>query len=185
MLNRLIVVILAMAIAACGGGTVVPSATPTPQPFPSPSGPQAMWTTMQSPLFPSEWPPTMSTTWVRYTFEYGRNPTKLMDGVYVTQPLSRTIVRRDGTEGESTTLSTALDDAGIQGVKPLDAASSTALGKEPQVQAQLLALQAMPDEATAAQVRGYYRVWVGLNGAFTGFIHPSHAAFLEWIESDQ
>ncbi len=163
----------------------MPSATPTPQPFPSPSGPQAMWTMMQSPLFPSEWPPTTLTTWVRYTFAYGRNPTKLMDGVYVTQPLSRTIVQRDGTDGEATTLRTAFEEAGIQGVKPLDAASSTALGKEPQVQAQLLQLQVTPDEAVAAEVRGYYRVWVGLNGVFAKFIRPSHAAFFEWIEAGQ
>lgn len=184
MLKPMLVVLLSMLITACGG-TTMSNATPTPRPYASPSGPQAMWTMMQSPLFPSEWPPTASTTWVRYTFEYGRNPTKLMDGVYVTRPLTRTIVQRDGTDGAATTLRTAFEEAGIQGVKPLDAASSTALGKEPQVQAQLLKLQALPDAATAAQVREYYRVWVGLNGVVTKFIRPSHAAFLEWIESDQ
>jgi len=185
MLNRMIVVMLAMLIAACGGGTAMSNATPTPRPYASPSGPQAMWTMMQSPLFPSEWPPTASTTWVRYTFEYGRNPTKLMDGAYVTQPLTRTIVQRDGSDGEATTLSTALEEAGIQGVKPLDAASSAVLGKGAQVQAQLLALQALPDEAVAAQVREYYRVWVGLNGTITKFIRPNHTAFFEWIEAGQ
>lgn len=161
------------------------NATPTPRPYASPSGPQAMWTMMQSPLFPSEWPPTASTTWVRYTFAYGNNPTRLMDGAYVTQPLTRTIVQRDGTAGESTTLGSALEEAGIQGVKPLDAASSAAQGKGTQVQAQLLSLQASPDETVTAEVRAYYRVWVGLNGAFAKFIRPDHATFFQWIESEQ
>lgn len=186
MLKRMLVVMLAMLIVACGaGGTPMPSATSTPQPFPSPAGPQAMWTTMQSPLFPSEWPPTAATTWVRYTFAYGRNPTTLIDGVYVTKPLTRTLIQRDGTEGTATTLRTEFEEAATQGVKPLDAASSTALGTSAQVETQLLSLQAAPDEAVAAEVRAYYRVWIGLNGAFTKFIHPSHVAFLEWIGTGQ
>lgn len=141
------------------------------------------WSTIQSPLFPSEWPPTSSTVWVRYTFAYGANPTTLMDGAYVTKPLTRTIVRRDGRDGEVITLSTALESVGIQGVKPLDAASSTVLGKGSQVQAQCLQLQSMPDETAAAELREYYRVWVKLNGAFTGFIRVNHAAFFDWIDS--
>jgi hypothetical protein len=144
-----------------------------------------MWSTTQSPLFPTEWPPTTSTTWVRYSFAYGRNPTTLMDGAYVTRPLTRTVVQRDGTDGAATTLSTALEEAGTQGVKPLDAASSTTLGKGPQVQARCLQLQSMPDEASAVELREYYRVWLSLNGAFTKFIRPDHAAFLEWIEVAQ
>jgi hypothetical protein len=161
----------------------MPGATSTPEPPSQPAGMPTTWTTTQSPLFPTEWPPTPSTTWVRYTFAYGNNPTTLMDGAYVTQPLTRTVVRRDGADGETTTLNTALESAGIQGVKPLDAASSTALGKGPQVQAQCLQWQSLPDEAAAAEVREYYRVWMDLNGVFTGFIRSDHAAFLDWIEA--
>jgi hypothetical protein len=179
------ILLLAMVIAACGGGTSMPSVTSTPKPPEPPPGMPTMWTTMQSPVFPSEWPPTASTTWVRYTFAYGNNPAKLMDGAYVTQPLTRTLVQRDGTAGESMTLSTVLEEAGIQGVRPLDAASSAALGKGAQAQTQLLALQAAPDETVTAEVRGYYRVWVNLNGAFAKFIRPNHAAFFDWIEAGQ
>lgn len=164
----------------------MPSATSTPKPPAPPSGGMpTMWTTTQSPLFPSEWPPTAATTWLRYTFAYGTNPTTLMDGAYVTQPLTRTLIQRDGTDGAATTLSTVLEEASTQGVKPLDGASSAALGKGAQVQAQLLQLQAAPDQTVAAEVRGYYRVWISLNGAFTKFIRSNHAAFFEWIESDQ
>ncbi|MFN8595511.1 MAG: hypothetical protein U0559_04920 [Anaerolineae bacterium] len=161
----------------------MPSDTPTPKPPSPPSGMPTMWTTLQSPLFPDEWPPTSSTTWVRYTFAYGNNPTQLADGAYVTQPLTRTIVQRDGANGEASTLSTELESAGIQGVKPLDAASSAALGKGAQVQVKCLQLQSTPDDATAAELREYYRVWVNLNGAFVKFIRANHAAFFEWVDS--
>ena len=83
---------------------------------------------MQSPLFPNEWPPTASTTWVRYAFAYGSNPTTLMDGAYVTKPLTRTVIQRDGTDGEAITLSTALESASTQGVTPLDANSKASVG---------------------------------------------------------
>ena len=159
--------------------------TPTPQPPSPPSGMPTMWTTTQSPVFPSEWPPTANTQWVRYTFAYGTNPTTLMDGAYVTRPLTRTVVQRDGTDGEATTLSTVLEDAGIQGVRPLDAASSAALGKGAQVQTQLLSLQAAPDQAAAVELRTYYRVWVNLNGVIAKSIRPNHAAFFQWIEAEQ
>jgi hypothetical protein len=142
-----------------------------------------MWTTMQSPLFPDEWPPTASTVWVRYTFAYGNNPGRLADGAYVTRPLTRTTVRRDGTNGEVMISGTALESAGIQGVRPLDAASGATLGKGARVQAKSLQLQSMPDEATAAEVRGYYRVWVSLNGVFTALVRSDHEAFLEWVDS--
>jgi len=135
MKHLIIILLLAMLITACGGGATVPSATSTPKSSVPPSGLPTMWSTTQSPLLPSEWPPTASTTWVRYTFAYGTNPTTLMDGAYVTQPLMRTIVQRDGTDGEATTLSISLEEADIQGVKPLDAASSAVLGKGAQVQA--------------------------------------------------
>lgn len=177
------IALLAMLIAACGG-TAMPSDTPTPRPPSPPSGMPTMWTTTQSPLFPSEWPPTASTTWARYTFAYGTNPTTLMDGAYVTQPLTRTLVQRDGIDGAAATLSTALEEAGTQGVKPLDAASSAALGKGAQVQALCLQLRDLPDDAAAAELRGYYRVWVGLNGAFVKFIRPDHAMFFQWLESE-
>lgn len=175
---------LTIMIAACGG-TVLPGATSTSKPPSQPDGLPTMWSTTQSPLFPLEWPPTSAMTWVRYTFAYGTNPMTLMDGAYVTRPLTRTVVQRDGTDGEAITLSTALEEAGIQGVRPLDAASSAALGKGPQVQARCLQLQTLPDEASAVELREYYRVWVSLNGAFAKFIRPDHAAFFEWIEVAQ
>ena len=103
----------------------------------------------------------------------------------MTQPLTRTIVRRDGRDGEATTLSTALESASIQGVTPLDANSKAALDTGAAVSARCLKLTALPDEQTAVELRTYYRTWIKFNGAFAAFIRPGHAAFLDWINAAQ
>lgn len=151
--------------------------TPTPQ-LP------IMWRTTQSPVFPSEWPPTSATAWRRYTFAYGSNPSELADGVHVTRPLTQTVVQRDGTAGEAVTLSTALESVGIQGVAPLAAAASAVLKTGPQVQAQALHLTALPNETAAIELREFYRTWIKLNGAFAKQIRTEHADFFAWIEND-
>ena len=164
-------VILSAFMTAC---TVMNTATP--------SMPIA-WHTTQSPLFPDEWPPTASTVWTRYTFAYGSNPGALADGAYVTLPLTRTELRAAGASVLTTTLRTTLESAGIQGLQPLDATSSAALSTGPQIQEQCLQLHTMPDETAAVELRGYYRVWVKLNGAFAKLIQPDHAAFFDWLNS--
>jgi hypothetical protein len=163
---------LTILLAACTA-----TSAPAPQP-------PIMWRTTQSPLFPSAWPPTVSTTWVRYTFAYGTNPTTLMDGAYVSQPLTRTIIQRDGTVNEVSTLDTTLESVAIQGVAPLDAAASATLENGPQVQAQVLQLTTLPIETAAAELREFYRTWIKLNGAFAQQIRAEHAAFFDWIEND-
>lgn len=164
--------VLTILLAACAA----PS-TPTPQP-------PMMWRTTQSPVFPSEWPPTSATRWVRYTFAYGNSPSGLADGSYVTRPLTRTVVQRDGSVAQAIPLSTTLESVGIQGVSPLDAASSATLGQGPQIQARCLQLTALPDEALAAELREFYRMWLKLNGAFAKQIRVEHADFFAWIEND-
>lgn len=163
---------LAILMAACTA-----MSTPTPQ-LP------IMWRTTQSPVFPDQWPPTSSTKWVHYSFAYGSSPSGLADGMYVTRPLTRTVVQRDGSEGEAITLSTALESIGIQGVSPLEAASGAALNKGLQVQTQALQLTALPDESAAAELREYYRMWIKLNGVFAKQIRTEHKNFFDWIESD-
>lgn len=164
---------LTIVIAAC-------AATSTPMP-----SPPIMWRTTQSPVFPNEWPPTSSTTWTRYTFAYGNSPTTMLgDGMYVTRPLTRTAVRRDESEGNVIALSTVRESVGIQGVSPLDAASSAALNKGPQVQARLLQLTMLPDEAVAVELRDYYRTWINLNGTFVVQIRSEHRDFFDWLEND-
>jgi hypothetical protein len=165
--------VLTILLAAC-----TTTSTPTPQP-------PIMWRTTQSPVFPGEWPPTSATMWVRYTFAYGSSPIGLADGMYVTRPLTRTVMQRDGSEGEAITLSTTLESVGIQGVSPLDAAASAALKKGAQVQTQVLQLTALPDATAAAELREFYRTWIKLNGAFVKQVRAEHADFFDWIESDR
>jgi hypothetical protein len=75
-------VLVIIFLCACNFVTNLP--VPTKQPD------MTMWTKTESPLFPVTWLPTSNTVWVRYTFAYGNNPAKLMDGAYVTNPLSKT-----------------------------------------------------------------------------------------------
>jgi hypothetical protein len=167
-------VILAALSTACGATAL----TPTPD-LP------IAWHTQQSPLFPLEWPPTAATQWVRYTFAYGSQPTTLIDGVYLTRPLTRTEFQRDGSEGTVTTLNTALESVGMQGVAPLDATSNAALITGPQVQTHSLLLTTLPAATAAAELRAYYRMWIKLNGAFAQQIRSEHPAFFDWLESDR
>jgi hypothetical protein len=168
--------ILALLSTACEATAMTSAPTPA---FP------IAWHTQQSPVFPTEWPPTSATKWVRYAFAYGTNLTTLVDGVYVTRPLTRTEVQRDGSAGTATTLSTALGSVGIQGVAPLDATSNATLITGPQVQTQSLPLTALPTAAAAAELRAYYRMWIKLNGAFAQQIRSEHPAFFDWLEADR
>jgi hypothetical protein len=161
--------VLAILLAACTA-----TSTPTPQP-------PIMWRMTQSPVFPGEWPPTSATVWARYTFAYGSSPIGLADGMYVTRPLTRTVVQRDGSAGDATALNSTLESVGIQGVSPLDAAASATLKTGPQVQTQLLQLTALPDEVAAAELREFYRTWIKLNGAFAAQIRAEHAGFFDWL----
>jgi len=86
------------------------------------------WSKTESPLFPSNWPPTADTAWVSYTFAYGSNPAMLMDGAYVTSPLARTEWK--GNVSTTTKLSNEVKQASIQGVLPLDSQTLAILEKE-------------------------------------------------------
>jgi hypothetical protein len=140
-----------------------------------------LWNETASPLFPAEWPPTADTVWVRYTFAYGTNPTKLMDGAYVTLPLTKIEWR----EGQSTTTVLRSDktEAGVQGVRPLDAQTRTILESGQTVSDYCQSLTALPDPALpqTAALLAYYRAWFANNGAFLGFIRGEHAGFIDWV----
>lgn len=146
---------------------------------------EIMWTKMDSPLFPSTWPPTSDTVWVRYTFAYGFNPSRLMDGNYVTLPLSKT----EWKAGTSTTtvLSEEMMQAAVQGVVPLDEHSRLILESGPQVSDYCLALTTLPDLAQdeAKTMLAYYKTWLQYNGAFAELIRADHAAFIDWVRQSQ
>lgn len=143
-----------------------------------------MWYETQSPLLPTTWPPSSDTVWVRYTFAYGSNPAHLMDGNYVSNPLSKTEWKA-GIES-TTVLSEEKTQAATQGVVPLDEQAQKILQNEGRISEFALKLTEMPN-AQAPEIKeflAYYRTWFKYNGAFLGLIRSTHGAFIEWVTQD-
>ncbi|MDD5393157.1 MAG: hypothetical protein PHE17_09080 [Thiothrix sp.] len=144
-----------------------------------------MWTKTESPLFPANWPPTSETVWVRYTFAYGKNPATLFDGSYVTRPLSKTEWKAGNSS--TTTLSTDMSQAAIQGVKPLDNETAAILKTGKQVSEYCLKMTELPkpNAPKTKEMLDYYQAWFKYNCAFLGLIRDNHAGFIDWVTNNQ
>ena len=139
------------------------------------------WSKTESPLFPSNWPPTADTVWVSYTFAYGSNPATLMDGAYVTSPLARTEWK--GNVSTTTELSNEVKQASIQGVLPLDSQTLTILEKGNQAFEYCLNMTELPnrDKQETKEMLAYYQAWFKYNGAFLTLIREDHVDFIDWV----
>ncbi len=165
--------LLIVVLSACNFAASLQTATAQPD--------MTVWKKTESPLFPANWPPTAGTTWVRYTFAYGSNPATLMDGAYVTYPLSKTEWK--GGITTTTDLSNDMTQAAVQGIIPLDSKTSKILENEKQVSAYCLNLTELPDPNMPAtkEMLAYYHAWFKYNGAFLGLIRDNHADFIDWV----
>jgi len=150
-------------------------------PFTSQSSDLTAWRKVRSPLFPSNWAPTADTVWVRYTFAYGLNPAELMDGEYVTKPLSKTECRGDVVK--TIVLSDEMTQAAIQGVIPLDEPTHLLLQNEKPVTGDCVMMTQLPDPnlPETKELIAYYRAWFKYNGAFLEFIRKDHKDFIDWV----
>jgi hypothetical protein len=149
---------------------------------PAPAMPDLTWMKTESPLFPSIWPPTADTVWVRYTFAYGSNPANLADGTYVSAPLSKTEMKAGGSP-TTTVLNNEMTKAGTQGVMPLDNQALEILKTEKRVSASCLGLTELPDPNNPAtqEILAYYQAWFKYNGAFLDLVRANHAGFIDWV----
>ena len=147
----------------------------------STTSPEIMWTETQSPFFPTTWPPSSNTTWVRYTFAYGNNSALLMDGSYVTNPLSKTKWKA-GIEA-TTELNKEKTQAAIQGVVPLDEETQKIFEDEKLVSEYCLTLTNLPDLNTpeAQKMLAYYKAWFKYNNAFVELVKSDHSEFINWV----
>jgi hypothetical protein len=180
-------VLLAISLCACNFAANFPTTNPpTATKQPDTTQPDmTVWKKKESPPFPSTWPPTPDTVWVRYTFAYGSNPPKLMDGVYVTAPLSKTEWKR-GTP-TTTELSSDMTQAAVQGVIQLDTQTIHILENEKQVSAYCLTITELPTRSTSKtkEMLAYYQAWFKYNGAFLGLIQKNHADFIDWVGTNK
>lgn len=92
------------------------------------------WSPAYSVLFPTEWPPTPNTLWIRYAYAQGMD-VNLHDGVYVSAPWARVELRGNSTIASIVPLSTRLEPVTTQGVVPIDAETQAMLAKEAEVSA--------------------------------------------------
>ena len=150
-------------------------------PITSQSSDLTAWRKVRSPLFPSNWAPTADTVWVRYTFAYGINPNELMDGEYVTKPLSKTECRGDIVK--TIVLSDEMTQAAIQGVIPLDKSTYQLLQNEKPVTGDCVTMTQLPDPnlPETEELIAYYSAWFKYNGAFLEFIRKDHKDFIDWV----
>lgn len=169
--------LLAIFICACNFAGALPKAASQPD--------MTVWRETGSPLFPLNWPPTLDTAWASYAFAYGSNPATLIDGNYVTSPLSKTEWKR-GTS-TTTVLSSDMKQAAVQGVVPLDEQASTILNSGSQVSAYCMKITALPDPTLpeTKDMLAYYQTWFKYNGAFLDLIRNDHADFIKWVEQSK
>jgi hypothetical protein len=138
------------------------------------------WKPAYSVLFPREWPPTPTTTWVRYAYAQGMDM-DLHDGVRVASPWARLELRGNSTTVTIVPLYAKLEPVTTQGITPIDAATQAVLAKEGDVSAYCLQLTALPNSAEVAQIRAFYQTWLKYNGALVDLIRADHTKFLAWV----
>ncbi len=140
------------------------------------------WRPAYSVLFPGEWPPTPTTTWIRYAYAQGMDM-DLHDAVRVAAPWAKLELRGNSATVTIVPLSAKLEPATIQGVQPIDAATQAMLAKGDAVSDYCLQLTTLPqpNSAQSADMRTFYRTWLKYNGALVDLIRAKHAKFLAWL----
>jgi hypothetical protein len=174
-------ILLALSFLACNFLTPAAGQDVT---SPDTASPEIKWSETQSPLLPVTWPPTADTVWVRYTFAYGSNPALLMDGNYVTNPLSKTEWKA-GVES-TIVLSEEMTQVAIQGMVPLDEETQKILDTESRVSEYCLNLTGLPDPNApeTQELLTYYRAWFKYNDTFLGLVRTDHADFIDWVTQE-
>jgi hypothetical protein len=141
------------------------------------------WQQADSVLFPSEWPPTANTIWVRYLYAQGVDMENLADAVRISPPWARVELRGNATTVTIVPLNTRLEPVTTQGMQPIDEATQAVLAKEDAVSVYCLALTALPQSKNpeVSEMRAFYQTWLKYNGALVDLIRSNHEKFLNWI----
>jgi hypothetical protein len=144
--------------------------------------PSLTWRPAYSVLFPNEWPPTPSTTWVRYAYAQGLD-LELHDAVRVSAPWAKLELRGNSDTVTIVPLTPKLEPVTTQGVQPIDEATQAALAQEAAVSTYCRQLTALPqpNSPQSTDMRAFYRTWLKYNGALVDLIRSNHAGFLAWV----
>jgi hypothetical protein len=148
--------------------------------------PPALWQRQQSPPLPEAWPPTPTSTWRRYAFAHGFDPTTISDGVRVAAPFAIVRIDRELRVTAVDRLPGEPREIGIQGVKPMHPPSGAIDGDEierlERIAVGLFALPAPGSGEESALVSQYGR-WLDREGTFVAEVRARHRAFFDWVEA--
>ena len=137
------------------------------------------WKLARTTWFPTEWPPTGRTNWVRYA--YGLDVT--LDGSSgVSQPIAK-IERRAGSGALTVTpMSKTVAAVATHGVRPHAGWKYTATDEQRILTMAFALRSAPPDDARADQgFRSYYASWLLGNAEIAAMIEPAHPSFFKWL----
>jgi hypothetical protein len=137
--------------------------------------PGPMWSLSVGPPLPSEWPMTPKGTLVRWVFAAAMD-IGLHDGERVGSAWARVDLAADGTE-TVTVVATALEDLGVQGVRPITKEQA----------AELRAAFTSEDALRAGEltkVKAPFCRWAGFNGVIAARLKAHHAAFFKALACD-
>lgn len=145
-----------------------------PAPTEPSKGPGVMWSFRVSPPLPSEWPMTPKSALVRWVYAAGMD-LQLHDGERVAAPWAR-LDETDGAQ-KLTTLSTALELIGTQGVKPITREEADVVTSVFQAGGALRA-------GDLAKVKPGWCAWLRYNGVIAAKLKPRHQAFFTALACD-
>lgn len=149
--------------------------------------PGTSWSWVLSAPFPLQWPPQAGLHLRYYVYAYGFDPYHgLVDAVRVAAPWATVEAAAGGTGSPGVVqLAAALEEIGIQGVRPLTEDEAAVYRREEAVADCLAALRGLPGETAECHslLKDYYRLWVRHHRVIAGGIRPLHAPFFAWLEA--
>lgn len=144
-----------------------------------------LWSPVNTPWLPDEWPAGEGSTWVRYAYAQGIDP-QLADAVRVALPWVRVEARQGEDLLTIIPMRSSLEDAGIQGIFPLPGGKQVILDMQQVDTPPFLWPAGMPasDSADEAKLRMAYQGWIRYNRVIANAVKDHHEAFLRWVELD-
>ncbi|NWJ48404.1 MAG: hypothetical protein HXX08_21315 [Chloroflexi bacterium] len=147
-----------------------------------PDTPTEFWDKATTPLLPSVWLPVPGMIWVSYVYAAGRDFRKLADGAYIAKPWAKLEYHPGRSEPEVVVLSNKLEQAAIQGVRPLKPDEVEIYQQYAAITEKILANEPAIVASLPNLIRNYYRLWRNCNGVIAYQVKPYHSDFFKWLD---
>jgi hypothetical protein len=145
------------------------------------------WHCRATPIFPAEWPVDNGSLLVAYGYLY-KLPPRSGDAEQQTGPYCQVLIApNEPNEPKSNELAYDLQNAEMQGVRPIVGAEKEVADTGKAVQSLLLDIS-LGQAASAVDlqfIKRYYLFWRSCNGVIAARIAPYHKEFFVWLDSKQ